>query len=71
MEDSRELRERMKIHIKLMVEQYSGHEFDHLTGRCRCGASIGLWRHVRAIRETDLEEGRLGDAMRPCKYSEV
>lgn len=76
MQTSKELKKRMVIHIKHMIEQHSGHEFDHITGRCRCGTSIGLWSCVRAIREGHLEESLLGypviaDPMCPCKYSEV
>ena len=76
MQTSRELKKRMTIHIKHMIEQYSGHEFDHLTGRCGCGASIVLWRCLRSMREQNLEDSFRGyaiivDPMRPCKYSEV
>lgn len=76
MQTSKELKKRMVIHIKHMIEQHSGHEFDHITGRCRCGASVSLWRCVSAIREGHLEDSMRGwsviaDPMRPCKYSEV
>lgn len=64
MEASRELRERMRIHIKHMIEQYLGHEFDHLAGRCRCGATIGLRRCVRLYLTTQpsqiLFDGEIG-----------
>jgi len=73
MDASKELKDRMKIHIKLMIEQYSGHEFDHLTGRCRCGSSIGIWRCASFVRQEILvlNPSVLVDPMRPCKYSEV
>lgn len=76
MQTSKELKKRMTIHIKHMIEQHSGHEFDHITGRCWCGASIGLWRFLRSMREQNLEDSLHGFAiivapMRPCKYSEV
>lgn len=76
MQNSKKFMNRMKIHIKHMIEQHSGHEFDHITGRCGCGASIGLWRCIRAMREEQLEESSFGylvvvAPMRPCRYSEV
>ncbi len=73
MDASKKLRKRMVIHIKHMIEQHSGQEFDHITCRCRCGASVNLWRHVSAIRVEALvlNPSVLVDPIRPCKYSEV